>query len=108
MNPFAPVEAGTGHLPPVPQGTLSGLKSFIRRTHRSRKTDTSSALTGITQGEITLVSADYNYHAQQVAGASAVNFLETLDGRSVAVPGVESIISPIFNTVPRSRRSIST
>ncbi|KAK7992453.1 hypothetical protein PG988_001247 [Apiospora saccharicola] len=38
----------------------------------------------------------------QVTGASNVNFLETLDGRSVAVPGVESIIGPTFNTVPRS------
>ncbi|KAK8044332.1 acetyl-CoA synthetase-like protein [Apiospora rasikravindrae] len=38
----------------------------------------------------------------QVTGASHVNFLETLDGRSVAVPGVESIIGPTFNTVPRN------
>ncbi|KAK8053217.1 hypothetical protein PG996_012518 [Apiospora saccharicola] len=64
MPPFAEVEAGNGRLPPIPQGTLSGLKRFVRRTHRSRATDTSNtALTTTAQGDFSLVSADYNYHA---------------------------------------------
>ncbi|KAI1130283.1 hypothetical protein F5Y10DRAFT_289738 [Nemania abortiva] len=40
----------------------------------------------------------------QVTGASDVNYLETLDGRSIPVPGVESIIGPTFNTIPRNTR----
>ncbi|KAK7992450.1 hypothetical protein PG988_001244 [Apiospora saccharicola] len=55
MPPFAEVEAGNGRLPPIPQGTLSGLKRFVRRTHRSRATDTSNtALTTTAQGDFSL------------------------------------------------------
>ncbi|KAK7943394.1 uncharacterized protein PG986_012507 [Apiospora aurea] len=90
------VEAAT-NFPKIPYPTYRPRPSgFYRRSITFQQPDHSRITkANVLRGALALTIA-------QVTGASNVNFLETLDGRSVAVPGVESIIGPTFNTVPRN------
>lgn len=50
-------------LPMVPKGTMTGVKSFMRRVYRSKPGDSHLTSSQPTDGDmLTYVSADYDYH----------------------------------------------
>jgi hypothetical protein len=52
-------EMSGSHLPEVPKGSLTGLKSFMRNFHRTNPVKTQT-----TTVPLTYASMDYDYHAQ--------------------------------------------
>ncbi|KAJ8112462.1 hypothetical protein ONZ43_g5391 [Nemania bipapillata] len=80
---------------PVPTGVYTRTISFTK-PEKSCITDAN------------VIRAALALTISQITGASDVNYLETLDGRSTPVPGVESIIGPTFNTIPRNTSIDST
>jgi hypothetical protein len=114
MLPYEQVGDGEGEkLPQVPKGTLTGLRRWMRNKDRTTPvgdTQPSAALT--TNGVLTYVSADYDYHSQlkKVGGlggvaASAVEVRREVSavwtGTSAATPvhsSKGSVVQDSWNT----------
>lgn len=67
MNPYKEVGNKQETLPQVPQGTLTGLRSFMRNAGRSRPMKTQTTVT-VNDVVLTPMSGEYDYYGQQRGG----------------------------------------
>lgn len=64
-------EVGSEKLPAVPKGTLTGLKKWMRNKNRTSPVTETQVTALSTNGVLTYVSADYDYHQQLKQGLNS-------------------------------------